>query len=117
MNATHIGKTIIIWDKLNDHQISELLSVLKNIILVYRKNISILTQPISIPIPLKQNNNFISIIKKHNEILISMNKYKNNIDFSPILNGDILYESLEILKNPEYYIVSKIKTFSKYSKK
>lgn len=70
MKATNIGKTIIVWNKLSDSEIIEIINVLKEIIGNYRKYESqnLFNRPI--PIALEEPNNYLCIIKKHHEIFI-----------------------------------------------
>jgi len=64
MKATNIGKTIIVWDKLSDSDAKRVINALKIILINYRQ----LTQDCVVdrptPIALKDDNNYLCIIKK-----------------------------------------------------
>ena len=104
MKATHIGKTILVWNELSDKQASRVITALKDIISKYRllTNNSGLNRPI--PIALKNDNNYLCLIKKHNEIFVCSTKISNNKTITPyvynaIINIDFLYKSIEMLEN------------------
>ena len=106
INALHIGKTIVVWDKLNDEEIKSLVYSLVDIIKIYKEE-NIDNKPI--PIKLIEKDKLLSIIKKHDEIVLSLTKNNGKYIFNPILNGDELYKSIGILKNAEYTLKSEIK--------
>lgn len=109
MKATHIGKTIIVWDKLSDMEAQRVITALQDIIINYRqitKDIEIDSKEKNRPIPiiLKDSNQFLCIMKKHKEILISAVKGtdKNNKTqylYNAILNADYLFKSIDLLED------------------
>lgn len=114
MKATNIGKTIVVWKNLTGEEAKKLVDALKKIILVYR-NCPKDTFFKVIPIQLVDKNNFVSIIKKRNEVLISMNKNNDKFTYSAIINGDELYKSIGILENLEQLIKNRIRIAEKFS--
>ena len=57
-----------------------------------------------VPIALKNDNNYLCLIKKHNEIFVCSTKTSNNKTITPyvynaIINIDFLYKSIEMLEN------------------
>lgn len=112
MNSLLIGKTIIVYNRLSDTQAIELVNSLKEIILTCRKNI--LFDSINTPIPITiPNHSYLCVVKKHNEILLSVTKNKErNIEYLPILNGDELYKYISIIKNSTEIINNRINMLS-----
>ena len=112
MNTILIGKTIIVYNRLSDIQVIELVNSLKEIILTCRKNI--LFDSVNTPIPITiPNHSYLCVIKKHNEILLSVTKNKERgIEYLPILNGDELYKYISIIKNSPDIINNRINMLS-----
>lgn len=117
MKAIAIGKTIIVYNYLSENQIKELLDSLKKIIEICRmnENYKYVETPIPITIP---NHSYLCIIKKHNEILISVTKnIKNEFQYTPILNGDELYKYINLLNNNEVRLNNRIDMIYKVKEK
>ena len=120
MKAITIGKTILIWDKLTNEQITELKQSLIQILKWYDNICKNYKMDIPIPIKLKQKNQYLSIVTKNNYTLLSTNMVKQSsariYNYSPIVNGDILYDSIYILKNCKEDLEQYVKTSLKYPK-
>ena len=109
MKALNIGKTILVWNKITDSQAKELTESLAKLIQICRNNEHYLDVQVPIPITLP-NNSYLCIIKKRNEVLISItkNKLSKSIEYMPILNGDILYQYIDIVKSSELILNNRI---------
>lgn len=119
MKATNIGKTIIVWNQLTDNQASDLIQTLKDIIINYRKleQYNFFNRPI--PIALEEKNNYLCIIKKHNEVFVCSTRNVNkdgghSFSYNAIINGDFLYDSIYLLKNSYEKIQKQINILQKY---
>ena len=112
MKACHIGKTIIIWDKLNDDELIRLLKALSNLISKYKIYTNNKGYDRPIPVPLYKDYTYLGIIKKHNEIVVSISKLDESWKFIPILNGDELYKSIERIE--VYNMKPYLKSYEKF---
>lgn len=112
MKACHIGKTIIIWDKLNDSEISRFINAIFNLISSYKQYTNNEGYNKPIPIKLFDKNQYLGILKKHNEIVISISKLNKNWNFIPILNADELYKSLDAIE--QYNLQKYLKSYEKF---
>jgi len=112
MKATHIGKTIIVWNKQSDENISELIESLKAIINVYRDLTKYNKIDKPIPIKLLKNNQYLCIVEKNREVFVCATKINKDgckiYNYSPVINGDDLFYSLPLLKKCHYELKNKI---------
>ena len=112
MQSTHLGKTILVWNRLSDSEIKRIINSLTKIIENYRKRTNGLGFSKPIPIPLYSNNTYLSIVLKHNEIFVSTTRNDKKWDFNPIINCDELYKSIELIE--EYDIAKYMSICEKY---
>ena len=115
INVTTINKTIIVWNNLSKEEAKDLTDSLSNILSYYASK----QTDKYIPIPLKDDYNYLAIINKngYNMLSVIKDKTKNptQISCSPIINGDKLYESISILRNYKRNIDKRINIISKMS--
>lgn len=52
-----------------------------------------------IPVPLFNRGNYLSILYKHNEIIVSSTRNKGEWKFNPIINCDQLFKNIELIEN------------------
>ena len=104
INVTTINKTIIVWNNLSKEEAKDLIDILSNILSYYASK----QTDKYIPIPLKDDYNMLSVIK-------DKTKNPTQISCSPIINGDKLYESINILRNYKRNIDKRINIISKMS--
>lgn len=112
MNAVNIGKTILIWNELNNSEITQIIEGLEKIIEKYRNITNGHGYKRPIPIPLYKDNNYLSIVFKHNEIFLSTTRKDSKWYFNPIINCDELYKSIEFIE--EYDINKYFSICEKY---
>lgn len=112
MQSTYLGKTILVWNRLSDSEISRIIDSLTKTIEDYRKRTNGLGFSKPIPIPLYNDNTYLSIIIKHDEIFVSTTRNDKKWDFNPIINCDELYKSIELIE--EYDINKYISICEKY---
>ena len=98
MRASTLGKTILIWEKLTDAQVKELQAALSEIL----KNYKELNTNMALPLTLKEKFQYLVVMQKENNVIVSSSKIgqdpNSKFVYSPILNGDVLYNSIEQLK-------------------
>ena len=115
INVTTINKTIIVWNNLSKEEAKDLIDILSNMLSYYASK----QTDKYIPIPLKDDYNYLSIINKngYNMLSVVKDKTKNpaQISCSPIINGDKLYESISILRNYKRNIDKRVNIISKMS--
>lgn len=119
MKACHIGKTILVWNKLNDKEIIRLVNSIKDIIKIYRDNYITQNDNRLVPISLIEEGNYLCIMKKNNEIMCTVSEefddLKNiHFNYKHIINADILHKSIELLENAHDDIKTHIKILNKF---
>lgn len=102
MKAISLGKTILIWDRLNDSEIERIIKGLIKIIKEYRVLTNGYGYKRPIPIPLYKENNYLSLVFKNHEVFLSTTRKDSEWFFNPIINCDELYSSIEFIE--EYNI-------------
>jgi len=115
MKATHIGKTILVWNKLSDEEILRLIASLKQILNDYRNFTKLIDTDKPIPINLKDDNQYLCIIKKNSEIFLCATKNKNEYSYNTIINADFLFKSIDLLENCKCLLKQRINTTQIFS--
>ena len=117
MRAATLGKTILIWENLTDVQVKELQKTLNDIILNYQE----LNTNMAIPLTLKEKFQYLVVMQKGNNVIVSANKIvqepNSKFIYSPILNGDALYNSIEQLKCAKREMLKRCKICNHASEK
>lgn len=114
MKVITLGKTIIVYESLTNNQIKELKEALTQMLKWYDEYDAKDTIKTPIPIKLKQSNQYLSIVYKNGSTITSTNNSNHKYNYSPIINGDSLYESLNIIKNCKEDLKQYIETSLKY---
>ena len=109
MNVSIIGKTILVFEKLPWIQRQELCSAIKQMEDNYDSIIRNMDyKRITIPIRLKESGKYLCLIDACGTTTVAMYKNEKRYLGNPIINGDDLYNSINLIKNSSFLIQERI---------